>query len=76
MNYFVFFRPVEGANINFKRPLELAVENLYKGIMPSEIEYIDSRRTKKGRVEYLVKWVGYGEDGSTWYECRNPGEKD
>lgn len=34
--------------------------------MPTEIDYIDSRRTKKGRVEYLVKWAGYGEQGSTW----------
>lgn len=27
---------------------------------------IDKRKNKKGRVEYLVRWRGYGSEGDTW----------
>lgn len=27
---------------------------------------VDKRRSKKGRVEYLVRWRGYGSQGDTW----------
>lgn len=30
------------------------------------IEAILDKRTRKGRVEYLVKWEGYGDDDNTW----------
>lgn len=33
----------------------------------SQVERIlDSRRTRKGKVEYLVRWRGYSSDGDTW----------
>ncbi|XP_041658978.1 chromodomain Y-like protein [Cheilinus undulatus] len=39
----------------------MATEDFY------EVERIvDKRRSKKGRVEYLVRWRGYGPDGDTW----------
>ncbi|XP_041847478.1 chromodomain Y-like protein isoform X1 [Melanotaenia boesemani] len=39
----------------------MATEELY------EVERIvDRRKTRKGRVEYLVRWRGYGTDGDTW----------
>ncbi|CAJ1073214.1 chromodomain Y-like protein isoform X2 [Xyrichtys novacula] len=39
----------------------MATEELY------EVEKIvDKRRNKKGRVEYLVRWRGYGSEGDTW----------
>lgn len=27
---------------------------------------LDRRRTRKGKVEYLVRWRGYGSEGDTW----------
>ncbi|XP_037537369.1 chromodomain Y-like protein [Nematolebias whitei] len=27
---------------------------------------VDRRRTRKGKVEYLVRWRGYSSDGDTW----------
>ncbi len=27
---------------------------------------VDKRKNKKGKVEYLVRWRGYGSDGDTW----------
>ncbi|XP_048867871.1 chromodomain Y-like protein isoform X13 [Brienomyrus brachyistius] len=39
----------------------MASEDLY------EVEQImDKRKSKKGRVEYLVRWRGYGYEGDTW----------
>ncbi|KAM4551742.1 chromodomain Y-like protein [Odontesthes bonariensis] len=39
----------------------MATEELY------EVERIvDRRKNKKGKVEYLVRWRGYGSEGDTW----------
>ncbi|XP_056266516.1 chromodomain Y-like protein [Pseudoliparis swirei] len=39
----------------------MATEEFY------EVERIvDKRKTKKGNVEYLVRWRGYGSEGDTW----------
>ncbi|XP_061588682.1 chromodomain Y-like protein [Cololabis saira] len=39
----------------------MATEQFY------EVERIvDRRRNRKGKVEYLVRWRGYGSDGDTW----------
>lgn len=39
----------------------MATEELY------EVERIvDKRKSKKGKVEYLVRWRGYGYEGDTW----------
>ncbi|XP_061776579.1 chromodomain Y-like protein isoform X1 [Nerophis ophidion] len=39
----------------------MATEDFY------EVEKIvDKRKSKKGRVEYLVRWRGYGSEGDTW----------
>ncbi|KAL6103657.1 cdyl [Pungitius sinensis] len=39
----------------------MATEEFY------EVERIvDKRKNKKGKVEYLVRWRGYGSDGDTW----------
>ncbi|KAL7386850.1 hypothetical protein ABVT39_014811 [Epinephelus coioides] len=39
----------------------MATEELY------EVERIvDRRKNKKGKVEYLVRWRGYGAEGDTW----------
>nr|XP_057924813.1 chromodomain Y-like protein [Doryrhamphus excisus] len=39
----------------------MATEDLY------EVERIvDKRKNRKGRVEYLVRWRGYGSEGDTW----------
>ncbi|KAM6990173.1 chromodomain Y-like protein [Tautogolabrus adspersus] len=43
------------------RSVSMATEDFY------EVERIvDKRRSKKGRMEYLVRWRGYGSDGDTW----------
>ncbi|CCO34446.1 hypothetical protein BN14_08544 [Rhizoctonia solani AG-1 IB] len=39
-------------------------EYIVEGIM-------DSRETKKGKWEYLVKWKGYGPEESTWEPREN-----
>jgi hypothetical protein len=39
-------------------------EYIVEGIM-------DSRETKKGKWEYLVKWKGYGPEESTWEPWEN-----
>lgn len=34
---------------------------------PLQVERIvDKRKNKKGKVEYLVRWRGYGSEGDTW----------
>ncbi|KAM3604353.1 uncharacterized protein V6R79_009908 [Siganus canaliculatus] len=39
----------------------MATEDLY------EVERIvDRRKNKKGKMEYLVRWRGYGSEGDTW----------
>lgn len=38
----------------------MATEDFY------EVERIVGKRSKKGRVEYLVRWRGYGSEGDTW----------
>uniref|UniRef100_A0A147APX0 Chromodomain Y like n=1 Tax=Fundulus heteroclitus TaxID=8078 RepID=A0A147APX0_FUNHE len=39
----------------------MATEELY------EVErIIDKRKNRKGKVEYLVRWRGYGSEGDTW----------
>ncbi|TNM97634.1 hypothetical protein fugu_013880 [Takifugu bimaculatus] len=39
----------------------MATEELY------EVEKIlDKRKNKKGKLEYLVRWRGYGSEGDTW----------
>ncbi|MEQ2304109.1 hypothetical protein AMECASPLE_023644 [Ameca splendens] len=39
----------------------MATEELY------EVErIIDKRKTRRGKVEYLVRWRGYGSEGDTW----------
>ncbi|XP_074484678.1 chromodomain Y-like protein [Sebastes fasciatus] len=39
----------------------MATEEFY------EVERIvDKRKSKKGKVEYLVRWRGYGSEGDTW----------
>ncbi|XP_026168914.1 chromodomain Y-like protein [Mastacembelus armatus] len=39
----------------------MATEDFY------EVEQIvDKRKSKKGKVEYLVRWRGYGAEGDTW----------
>lgn len=41
--------------------ISMATEELY------EVERIvDRRKNKKGKVEYLVRWRGYGAEGDTW----------
>uniref|UniRef100_A0A8C9Y1J3 Chromo domain-containing protein n=1 Tax=Sander lucioperca TaxID=283035 RepID=A0A8C9Y1J3_SANLU len=35
--------------------------------MLSSVErVVDKRRNRKGKVEYLVRWRGYGAEGDTW----------
>ena len=43
-----------------------------------EIESILSSRVRRKKVEYLVKWVGYGPDENTWepYEHLTDGAED
>ena len=36
-----------------------------------EVERILGKRTKKGRVEYLVKWLGYQNDYNSWEPVTN-----
>ena len=31
-----------------------------------EVEEVKSKRTRGGRIEYLVGWIGYGEDEDEW----------
>ena len=31
-----------------------------------EVEEIRGKRIHRGKVQYLVKWVGYGEEDNTW----------
>lgn len=36
-------------------------------LFPLQVDrIIDKRKNKKGRVEYLVRWRGYGSEGDTW----------
>lgn len=36
-------------------------------LLPLQVDrIIDKRKNKKGRVEYLVRWRGYGSEGDTW----------
>jgi hypothetical protein len=36
-----------------------------------EVEAIRDRRFRNGRLEYLVKWVGYPEAATTWTDSAN-----
>ena len=33
---------------------------------PYEIQKLLARRVKRGQIEYLVAWKGFGADGDTW----------
>ena len=39
-----------------------------------EVEAIRDRRIKKGKTEYLIKWLGWSEDTNTWEPVENLGE--
>jgi Integrase zinc binding domain/Chromo (CHRromatin Organisation MOdifier) domain len=36
-----------------------------------EVQKIVGKRTRKGRTEYLVQWLGYGDEDNTWEETAN-----
>jgi len=36
-----------------------------------EVESIADKRMKKGKVEYLVKWIGWSSDDNTWEPVGN-----
>lgn len=36
-----------------------------------EIEKILAQRTVKGKLEYRIKWVGYGYEDSSWEPFEN-----
>jgi chromobox protein 1 len=39
--------------------------------MEYEIEKLMDKRVVKGKVQYLVKWKGYGDFDNTWVEEAN-----
>lgn len=41
-----------------------------------EVEKILKMRTRKGRTEYLIKWVGYDDGWNTWEPEENMGDCD
>jgi len=41
-----------------------------------EVEAIMGKRKKQGRVEYLVKWLGYPDSENTWVQARDMNAPD
>ena len=34
-----------------------------------EIEALLARRRPRGKVQYLIKWAGYGHEHNAWYDA-------
>lgn len=41
-----------------------------------EVESIVKKRIQKGKINYLVKWVGYGPDENSWIEAKDFTSRD
>ncbi len=45
---------------------DAAASALLTGFLLQVERIVDKRKNKKGKVEYLVRWRGYGSEGDTW----------
>ena len=54
-------------------PLELPAHLAAPAVQPEvfSVEQILGRRERKGRVEYLIKWMGYGKAFNSWEPSQN-----
>lgn len=54
-----------------KNPKEAPIELLESEEEEFEVEEIKDKRLKNGRIEYLIKWVNYKDEESTWEPIEN-----
>lgn len=67
MFYVLLLKPCQGTNADNAQPLFMKVE----GEKHYEVKKILDGRTHYGKLQYLVKWMGYPQTDNQWLRLEN-----